>query len=542
MSRNPSTPTIRLPGALRRTEKVFTFGRPVTRNLDAFGYDALGQVVSARFGEGAAPDLYDYDPIGNFTSNRLRGAWTQFDANELNEYATLSTPSTSSTPSTTALSYDPDGNLLTNGVWSYAYDSMNRLSAAVSNGVAVAEYAYDAFWRRVGRRAGGAEHRTLYDDWNPVRESVSTGAGTAACDYHWGKDLSGSLQGAGGVGGLLAVRRADGLFLPSYDNLGNVVAYADVAGSVVAAYAYDAFGRTASASGPLAATFAHGFSTKPLDRETGLHYYGYRFYASGMGRWMNRDPINEIDGVDLFQFISNRCGYWVDSVGLASFQWGASCACIIRSQSYYTSIFSVPLGQENGGLPNGIEQLDYIGHNTGDILDQNFWFSWRYHNMLMAAETRFADLVHNWIVRQCGNDNLEYSPPGPETRWPIDPFYNLHPQMGYTGFAHSEYLEENHHFETEWGDSPQSMLMAYTGLGSFVIDFVTPVPIVKTELTKDCHRYSWSTIMYVEDTLGLGTDDKFPEMIKCVTHERRIRRAVWTISGTVDCCKQCFLF
>ena len=132
-----------------------TLAHVVSCFTDAFGYDALGQVVSARFGEGADPDLYDYDPIGNFTSNRLRNAWTQFDANELNEYATLSTPLTSSTPSTsstTALSYDLDGNLLTNGVWSYAYDSMNRLSAAASNGVAVAEYAYDAFWRRVGRR------------------------------------------------------------------------------------------------------------------------------------------------------------------------------------------------------------------------------------------------------------------------------------------------------------------------------------------------------------------------------------------------------
>ena len=298
-----------------------TLAHVVSCFTDAYVYDALGQVVSARFGEGADPDLYDYDPIGNFVSNRLRGAWTQFDANELNEYATLSTPSTPSTlstlstPSTTALAYDPDGNLLTNGVWSYAYDSMNRLSAAVSNGVAVAEYAYDAFWRRVGRRAGGAEHRTLYDDWNPVRESVSTDAGTTVRDFHWGKDLSGTFQGAGGVGGLLAVRRADGLFLPSYDNLGNVVAYADAAGSVVAAYAYDAFGRTASASGPLATTFAHGFSTKPLDRETGLHYYGYRFYDSGMGRWMNREPRLLPDANNL-SFTDNRPFVLYDVLGL----------------------------------------------------------------------------------------------------------------------------------------------------------------------------------------------------------------------------------
>ena len=289
-------------------------GRPVARNLNAFfGYDDLGQVVFARFGE--APDLYNYDLIGNFTSNRLRGAWLQFMANKLNEYTAISTRSPPP-HSTFALAYDPDGNLLTNGVWSYAYDSMNRLSAVASNGVVVAENDYDALWRRVVRRTRSAEHRYLYDDWNPIRESVSHGDGTANRDYHWGKDLSGTFQGAGGVGGLLAVSRADRLFLPFYDNLGNGVAYADATGSVVAAYAYDVFGRTISTEGSLAEIFTHGFSTKLLDPETGLHYYGYRFYDSRMGRWMNRDPFGEIEGDNLFCFVLNHGIHSWDYLGL----------------------------------------------------------------------------------------------------------------------------------------------------------------------------------------------------------------------------------
>ncbi len=112
-----------------------------------------------------------------------------------------------------------------------------------------------------------------------------------------------------------ARRRARRVFKP--DNLGNVVAYADAEGSVVAAYAYDAFGRTASASGPLAATFEHGFSTKPLDPETGLHYYGYRFYDSGMGRWMNRDPMLELGGVNLFTSFRNGPFHFIDILGLS---------------------------------------------------------------------------------------------------------------------------------------------------------------------------------------------------------------------------------
>ena len=36
-----------------------------------------------------------------------------------------------------------------------------------------------------------------------------------------------------------------------------------------------------------------GFSTKYTDEETGLCYYGYRYYSPVMGRWVNRDSIGE---------------------------------------------------------------------------------------------------------------------------------------------------------------------------------------------------------------------------------------------------------
>ena len=289
-------------------------GRPVARNADAFGYDALGQVVSARFDEDAAPDLYAYDFIGNFTSNRLRNAWTQFEANELNEYVSITNHPNH--PNHLTLSYDYDGNLLTNGVWSYAYDSHNRLTTVWSNDVFVLENRYDFASRRILKRTPIATHRYCYDGWNPVCELVVSGNATNRVDYFWGKDLSGTLQGAGGVGGLLAVRKGGDSFYPAYDNNGNISAYAGATGAVVAFYAYDTFGNMLSASGPLASVFAHRFSTKPRDPETGFYYYGYRFYAPVLGRWMNRDPIEEKDRVNLFQFCFNCPQFGYDVLGL----------------------------------------------------------------------------------------------------------------------------------------------------------------------------------------------------------------------------------
>ena len=68
------------------------------------------------------------------------------------------------------------------------------------------------------------------------------------------------------------------------DGNGNVSEYVDATGAVVAHYEYDAFGQVV-ASGTKSGDFTHQFSTKQLDSESGLHYYGYRYYDSSDGRW-----------------------------------------------------------------------------------------------------------------------------------------------------------------------------------------------------------------------------------------------------------------
>ena len=88
--------------------------------------------------------------------------------------------------------------------------------------------------------------------------------------YYWGRDLSGSLQGACGVGGLLAYTRNGALRIPVYDHIGNVVAVVDGSGATVAAYEYAPFGALLALSGPEADEVPFRFSTKYFDAETGL--------------------------------------------------------------------------------------------------------------------------------------------------------------------------------------------------------------------------------------------------------------------------------
>jgi len=165
---------------------------------------------------------------------------------------------------------------------------------------------------------------------------------TIETQYYWGKDLSGTLQGAGNapvveddqvgrmskaneprsgrksprVGGLLYLTVDGCIYIPCYDNNGNITRYLDDNGNTVAQYTYDAFGKIVAQSGPLVDFFRHRFSTKYFDPETGLYYYGYRFYSPTLMRWLNRDPIEEDGGLNLYGFCRNNslCGY--DELGL----------------------------------------------------------------------------------------------------------------------------------------------------------------------------------------------------------------------------------
>ena len=96
--------------------------------------------------------------------------------------------------------------------------------------------------------------------------------------------------------------------------------YVDANGGVVASYTYDAFGKLIAKSGPLADFFRHRFSTKYFDIETGLYHYGYRFYHPALMRWLNRDPIEENGGVNLYGFCGNNGVVKYDKFGLAHFE------------------------------------------------------------------------------------------------------------------------------------------------------------------------------------------------------------------------------
>lgn len=166
--------------------------------------------------------------------------------------------------------------------------------------------------------------------------------------YTRGNDLSGTLQGAGGIGGLLArtdhrllaIGDANATAYYHADGNGNVTALLNANQIVVAKYQYDPYGNVLSQSGSLAAANTYQFSSKEVHANSGLVYYLYRFYDANLQRWLNRDPLQERGDENLYRFSANAPTRFIDSDGRQ---------LILAPMETYVRI-GVECGEASGGL------------------------------------------------------------------------------------------------------------------------------------------------------------------------------------------------
>ncbi len=93
------------------------------------------------------------------------------------------------------------------------------------------------------------------------------------------------------------------------DHLGSAVVEIDDAANVVSYEEYHPFGSTAYRAGRSLAEASlkrYRFTGKEKDSESGLYYYGARYYAAGLGRWTAADPAGIDDGLNLFSYVGNN--------------------------------------------------------------------------------------------------------------------------------------------------------------------------------------------------------------------------------------------
>ena len=288
------------------------------------------------------------------------------------------------TPET--FTYDADGNLLSDGRWNYFWDAENRLvrvesrTATPQQSWRTVQWQYDALGRRIRQTTwtwnAGSGTWVLTEDLKFVSDPTQFGRHIAelrASDnalvrtYVWGLDLSGTEQGAGGVGGLLwltsfQLPASSSTYFAAYDGNGNVAALVHAPSSMPHAhYEYGPFGEPIRVSGPAATLNPFRFSTERTDNTTDLSLYEYRVYNPSTGRWPNRDPVRERGGRNLYAFVRNNPINLFDYLGLA----GKKCTEAIGKNGQPRIIFD-PAPPKGGWK---VSRFDFTMNPEDDTYD-----------------------------------------------------------------------------------------------------------------------------------------------------------------------------
>jgi RHS repeat-associated protein len=267
-----------------------------------YSYDNFGQVKVATSSLNSESRGYAYDSAWNVTY------FTNASGSSSTDTYTVDSKNELTAVNGFPMSYDGNGNRVTNdSAIKYSYDSENRLTE-VSDFVFhiyQSTFTYDGFGRlrqRIEFTWNGfkwfssATVNYIYDGTVVIQER--DGSNNPLVTYTRGTDLSGTLQGAGGTGGLLA--RSSGYSSGNWtmhhfyhaDGNGNITYLEDSSQAMAAVYRYDPFGNTlASSGGPMAATNVYRFSSKEFHVASGMYMYLYRFYDPSVQRWLNRDPL-----------------------------------------------------------------------------------------------------------------------------------------------------------------------------------------------------------------------------------------------------------
>jgi RHS repeat-associated protein len=191
---------------------------------------------------------------------------------------------------------------------SYSYDFENRL-VAVDGGV-TATYKYDPFGRRIEKNAAGEITRYYYSGHQIIEETNHNN--TIKAVFTWGD----------GTDNLLAMTKNGTLYYYHHNATGSVIGLTNASGNAEERYEYDAFGRVSffdASYNPIGSSAIGNnylFTGRELDTETGLYYFRARHYNTLTGRFMQRDPLEYTDGINMYTYVKNNTINYIDPLGL----------------------------------------------------------------------------------------------------------------------------------------------------------------------------------------------------------------------------------
>jgi RHS repeat-associated protein len=292
IAQGSSTVSFAYDGGNRRTSLSLPNGIVMS-----YTYDNASELTGISYTNGSTnlgSLTYGYDLAGRRTSMGGSLAQTalplpvneaEYNAgNQLTEWGTAS------------LYYDSNGNMTSDGMNSYAWNSRNQLA---SMNFSADSFQYDAYGRRTSKTISSTTTNFLYDGVNIVQE------------------LSGTTPTAnlltGGIDEIFIRTESSGTANFLTDALGSTLALTNSSGSTLAQYAYEPFGNTFVTSGSSTNTYEY---TGRENDGTGLYFNRARYYNPSLQRFVSEDPIEFLGGSsNLYPYASNSPIYITDPSG-----------------------------------------------------------------------------------------------------------------------------------------------------------------------------------------------------------------------------------
>jgi len=205
-------------------------------------------------------------------------------------------------PGSATLTFDANGNMTSDGLNSYLWDARSKLIGITYPGTGNnSQFLCDGMGRQVQiveTRANAVIATKQFLRYNSAMLEERDATGTTTKKFFAGGQVIGST-----------------VYFYDLDHLGSIRELTDISADTQSIYYYDAFGQQ-SKIGTVDSDFQ--FTGYYIHLPSALNMSAFRMYSPSQARWLNRDPIEESGGVNLYAYVSNSPIGAFDPLGLSA--------------------------------------------------------------------------------------------------------------------------------------------------------------------------------------------------------------------------------